>query len=308
MTIPTEVNANHINYTTMKKELLKVSSMLLMAVCLCVNFTACSDDDDDKNGTEQHDGDDDGDGPAAGTGVENGYTWVDLGLPSGVKWAISNVGTVNPWEFGYYFAWGETLPKQSYGFENYLDGQIRYDSDYGTDRDMLRGITDISGSEYDAVRVNMGGSWRMPTYVEQMELIANCYWEWTDDYAGKGVKGFVVYKAKDAEDKGVAKLDDNKGNVGFYRVYETGDFYIESEYETELKATYSLSDTHIFLPAAGYIEYARWEDQDGGFNLSSSLRNDIYKDSSLGQRFFSDKVMWYGSHRYWGLTVRGVLD
>ena len=36
------------------------------------------------------------------------YEWVDLGLPSGLKWAAWNVGATKPEEFGLYFAWGET--------------------------------------------------------------------------------------------------------------------------------------------------------------------------------------------------------
>lgn len=36
------------------------------------------------------------------------YEWVDLGLPSGLKWAAWNVGATKPEEFGLYFQWGET--------------------------------------------------------------------------------------------------------------------------------------------------------------------------------------------------------
>lgn len=34
---------------------------------------------------------------------------VDLGLPSGILWADSNIGAKNPWEPGMAFAWGETM-------------------------------------------------------------------------------------------------------------------------------------------------------------------------------------------------------
>ena len=36
------------------------------------------------------------------------YEFVDLGLPSGLKWATTNVGASAPEDFGLYFAWGET--------------------------------------------------------------------------------------------------------------------------------------------------------------------------------------------------------
>ena len=174
----------------MNKKLLQFASMLLVAVCLCVNFTACGDDDDDvkKDGTEQGDA-----RPVSGT--ENGYAWVDLGLPSGLKWATCNVGAANPWDYGDYFAWGETVGygksdpsnahnqsytggstvKTYYGWDTYkyCSGtnsntltKYSYDSDYGVvdNKDTL----DLSD---DAARVNMGGSWRMPTTAEQQELL-----------------------------------------------------------------------------------------------------------------------------------------
>jgi hypothetical protein len=36
------------------------------------------------------------------------YEFVDLGLPSGLKWATCNIGANSPEEGGLYFAWGET--------------------------------------------------------------------------------------------------------------------------------------------------------------------------------------------------------
>ena len=36
------------------------------------------------------------------------YDFVDLGLPSGLKWASCNIGATKPEDFGLYFAWGET--------------------------------------------------------------------------------------------------------------------------------------------------------------------------------------------------------
>ena len=39
---------------------------------------------------------------------------VDLGLPSGTKWASCNVGATKPEEYGGYYAWGETEPKENY--------------------------------------------------------------------------------------------------------------------------------------------------------------------------------------------------
>ena len=38
------------------------------------------------------------------------YNMVDLGLPSGLKWADRNVGAKNPEHYGSYFQWGDTNP------------------------------------------------------------------------------------------------------------------------------------------------------------------------------------------------------
>ena len=54
-----------------------------------------------------------------GTGTANGHDWVDLGLPSGTKWATTNVGATTPEGYGDYFAWGETQSKDTYTLENY---------------------------------------------------------------------------------------------------------------------------------------------------------------------------------------------
>lgn len=104
-----------------------------------------------------------------------GYSYVDLGLPSGLKWATCNVGAALPEEYGGYYAWGETSTKSAY-----------YDSNcetYGKD------ISDISGNvQYDAATANWGGSWRIPTKNEMEELVDHCEWEWIQLNGVNGAK------------------------------------------------------------------------------------------------------------------------
>ena len=110
-------------------------------------------------------------------GFINGYEYVDLGLPSGVKWATLNVGATNPTERGSIFAWGELEAKAEYLESNCTT--------YGLD-------FDISGNpEYDAARAQWGGTWRMPTREEYDELLNNCTWEWEvqNGVGGKKVTG-----------------------------------------------------------------------------------------------------------------------
>lgn len=161
-------------------------------------------------------------------GTENGYNYVDLGLTSGTKWATCNVGASKPQDYGNYFAWGETTTKEYYDWITYLDGNIASESDCGTSKDALNGITDIAGTQYDAAFVNWGGKWRMPTYDQQTELRNECYWVWTSSYNNSNVKGYIVYKAKTESDKG------QQVNLG-----------------GTPSSSYTLSDVHIFLRAAG---------------------------------------------------------
>ena len=110
----------------------------------------------------------------APTGNHNGYEWVDLGLPSGLKWATCNVGASNPGDYGNYYAWGETSTKSSYDSSN-CSTWNQY-------------IGDIAGTSRDAARMNWGGSWRMPRASEINELLNNCTWTWTTQNGNNGYK------------------------------------------------------------------------------------------------------------------------
>ena len=117
----------------------------------------------------------------------NGYEYVDLGLPSGLKWATCNVGASSPEEYGDYFAWGETQPAPGF---NYIESNC---ATYGLSISELQsqGYIDNEGnltSSYDAATANWGGSWRMPTHYEQKELLNNCTWEWTQVNGVNGAK------------------------------------------------------------------------------------------------------------------------
>ena len=96
----------------------------------------------------------------------NGYEYVDLGLPSGLKWATCNVGASSQYEVGDYFAWGELKSKERFGMDNCPT--------YGVP------MEDISGNvEFDVAAFAWGSTWRMPTEAEFMELRDNCKLEWT---------------------------------------------------------------------------------------------------------------------------------
>ena len=109
---------------------------------------------------------------------------IDLGLPSGTKWACCNVGAQKPEDYGGYFAWGETTEKSYY----YLWDYIHYDDSSSDDsssycHDIGK---DIAGTQYDAATVNWGSPWVMPSMEQMDELKNSCSSEWTTE---NGVNG-----------------------------------------------------------------------------------------------------------------------
>lgn len=118
--------------------------------------------------------------------------WVDLGLSA--KWATCNVGASVPEEYGYYFAWGEVLPKDTYNWDNYkfCEGNDSTLTKYCTLNDF--GIVD--NKEFleptdDAATIHWGNEWRIPTNVEWTELRTKCTWTWTtqNEVNGWTIKG-----------------------------------------------------------------------------------------------------------------------
>ena len=114
----------------------------------------------------------------------NGYDYIDLGLPSGLKWATCNVGASSPEQAGLYFAWGETT---GYTGEQVTSGVRKFDSASYTASAISTDLT----LEQDAAHVNLGGNWRMPTEAEYQELHDNCNVVATENYNGTGVKGCI---------------------------------------------------------------------------------------------------------------------
>ena len=98
---------------------------------------------------------------------------IDLGLPSGTKWACCNVGAEVPEGFGGYYAWGEREEKDIYDESTYTFG---HGGSGGPNAD--REIN-IAGTEFDVAYMKWGRAWSMPSAVQVEELLANCISEWT---------------------------------------------------------------------------------------------------------------------------------
>lgn len=201
------------------------------------------------------------------------YEYVDLGLPSGLKWAKCNVGAEKETDYGDYFQWGDIDDKTNYdcSWESYKYGDDLNLSKYNTEnngyKNGYRGMIDNKITldlEDDAARANMGGNWRMPTEAEIRELVNNTYNEWIENFNGSGVNG--------------------------------------------RKFTSRKNGNSIFIPASGYRLGSSFRGQGSGCDVWSSSLNTTLPGGALELGFGSCSIYMGDSGRYCGLTVRGVMD
>ena len=200
----------------------------------------------------------------------NDQLYVDLGLPSGLKWAKCNVGAKKETDYGYYFQWGDIEDKSnadcSWESYKYCNGSFDTLTKYNIfplfgekpdDKTKL-------DSEDDTATQIMGSDWRMPTQTEIQELLENTENEWVEDYKGSGVNGRKF-------------ISKNNGNS-------------------------------IFIPAAGIYRNGSvdYVGSSGGI-WSSSLKDD-YPNLAWYLYFNSGDCYIYGSRRCVGRSVRGVMD
>ena len=121
--------------------------------------------------------------------------YVDLCLPSGTLWATCNIGANSPYEYGDYFAWGETEPKSTFtvGTYKYCNGGFYLLTKYCNDPSYGdNGFTDylsILLPEDDAATMNKGEDWCMPTKEQWQELFDNTDQAWTTQ---NGVFGLLL--------------------------------------------------------------------------------------------------------------------
>ena len=111
------------------------------------------------------------------------YEYVDLDLPSGLKWAKCNVGATSETDYGDYFMWGSTSPNTAdectWTNAPFNNGSSNYDETYFNSVKHTVCPNGILAKEYDAARAIMGSDWRMPTMDDFIELLDNTTNEWT---------------------------------------------------------------------------------------------------------------------------------
>ena len=171
----------------------------------------------------------------------NGHRFVDLGLPSGLLWAETNIGAENPEDAGNYYAWGETSTKSSYVKEN-----------------SEKWVKDSSGltPEQDAATVNWGSGVRMPTSDEFSELVnsENCVWLWT---TRNGHNGYLVTSKTNGAEIFLPAAGGSYRDGEFYG-YESSGRYWSSTPKNSIYAYFlyfGLDFTGIYY-AKAYIYYS----------------------------------------------------
>lgn len=152
------------------------------------------------------------------------HEYVDLGLPSGLLWATCNVGAAFPEDYGAYFAWAETQPKDDYSWSNYVYcchgnslSLTKYCNNYGYGCDGYTDNLTILEPGDDAATANWGNGWRTPTKAEWQELFDNCSSVWTTQNGVNGrlytgPNGNTLFLPAAGSDHGFLA-----GSSGFYR-------------------------------------------------------------------------------------------
>ena len=202
------------------------------------------------------------------------YEYVDLGLPSGLKWAKCNVGATSETDYGYYFQWGDTEDKSnsdcSWESYKYCKGTYNTLTKYCVDNNEYGPFGTVDNKitldlEDDAARVHMGGDWRMPTKAEIQELLDNTDYKWIEDYNGSGVKGR----------KFTSKTDTSK---------------------------------YIFIPATGYCDSVSVYYVGNYGNVWSSSLNTSYPGDAWYLGLGSGSCGMSNYLRCYGRSVRGVMN
>ena len=119
--------------------------------------------------------------------------YVDLGLPSGLCWAVKNLGADKPEDEGHHFAWGEVEPKEDYSYKTYKWANLLKNNEYikyvTNDRYGFVDFRTTLDPSDDAANVALGSKWHIPSKLATQELLKECTTEFGYYY---GVKGYFI--------------------------------------------------------------------------------------------------------------------
>lgn len=209
---------------------------------------------------------------------------IDLGLPSGTKWACCNVGASSPIDYGGYYAWGETEEKDVYNWSTYIycDGSEETCHNIGSE---------IGGTPYDVAYAKWGKSWQLPTIDQFVEIDFNCTTEWIQL---NGVNG--------------RKFTGPNGNSIFFPA--TGYCQNDSLYEVDSNGYYwsgilggkNYGHACYWMFGDCFINWGRYYSCDYGRTVRPVFVGDSTVDSDLNSFSLGTKVLMMDVGETVGLT------
>ena len=232
----------------------------------------------------------------------NGHAYVDLGLPSGTKWAKMNVGASSETDRGLYFAWGET---QGYTASQVGGHKVFRWSDYKfnpsgdgstfTKYNARDNKTHLELTD-DAAAVNMGGDWHMPNRTQCIELFK----ETKNGYV-TNTGAFTQFAWSDSN--GYSSPTSTTATISGWNTI--GYFFFKKSY-TSVTEAISHKD-YLFIPNAGYYQDGEvvGVSYDSGVWASALGSRGVEYACDLG--FGSGRAGVGNDSRYYGLSVRGVV-
>lgn len=216
---------------------------------------------------------------------------VDLGLPSGLLWAKSNMGTTEPTELGDYYAWGETSTKNDYKNKTYK--LYKTDKNGGIKEILKYSEKDwktVLDPEDDAARAILGVGYRIPTQEDWQELLDNCKWE--------AVTVTLPIELDPSQTKSIARWIVTGPNGKYIILPATGGFKCSGIHDTTDKDTYYTTANLYLYPDGLSDKYS--------YKRAVALKWPIFaEETSSG----SIKKPWLGTiRRTYGVVVRPVFD
>ena len=195
--------------------------------------------------------------------------FVDLGLPSGLKWSKTNLGAENETDYGNYYMWGSIIPNTAdecnWANAPFNDGSDSFEKRYfNAYKSEWLDVNDNLKPEYDAAYKATDGAARMPTQDEIRELLKNTSKQWITDYNGTGVNG--------------------------------------------MKFTSKTNGNSIFIPAAGYCDDGSVDNVGGSGGVWSSSLYTLGPYGAWYLGFYSGNCYMYNNLRHYGRSVRPVTD
>ena len=219
---------------------------------------------------------------------------IDLGLPSGTKWACCNVGAGKPEDYGGYYAWGEMEEKDDYSFETYIHCDGTYDTCHNLGND-------ISGTQYDVAHIKWGDSWVMSSADQIKELSDNCTHEWvTVNYINgsmftSNINGNSIFLPA----SGRRSFDESLNNESLLYVGSSGFYWSSTLSPSHLYDAYTLT-----FGLSSTSDCTIWIDGDGRF-IGRSVRPVINESVNINPlESFSDKAN-QAIYNIYGIKVDG---